>query len=159
MLCATLCCSACTPEEDFSVDPTLLPPVTQKGANTFGCLINGWVYTCGRYAEPEAWYQAGETDDDPSIVKIKAKVDEDSYVCLDIQNPQEKSITIYSTSDEAASLRNVYTHAVLVINGDSTYLGNGKVNVLRFQSHEGIISGTFEGDKITEGRFDIRYKD
>ena len=43
VLTVALCC-ACD-GEDFSADPTLMPPATQTGANTFGCLIDGWVYT------------------------------------------------------------------------------------------------------------------
>ena len=41
ILTVALCC-ACD-GEDFSADPTLMPPATQTGANTFGCLIDGWV--------------------------------------------------------------------------------------------------------------------
>lgn len=37
VLTVALCC-ACD-GEDFSADPTLMPPATQTGANTFGCLI------------------------------------------------------------------------------------------------------------------------
>ena len=47
VLTVALCC-ACD-GEDFSADPTLMPPATQTGANTFGCLIDGWVYTGQRY--------------------------------------------------------------------------------------------------------------
>ena len=43
VLTVALCC-ACD-GEDFSADPTLMPPATQTGANTFGCLIDGWVWT------------------------------------------------------------------------------------------------------------------
>ncbi len=47
ILTVALCC-ACD-GEDFSADPTLMPPATQTGANTFGCLIDGWIYTGQRY--------------------------------------------------------------------------------------------------------------
>ena len=40
VLTIALCCS-CN-REDFSADPTIMPPATQTGANTFGCLIDGW---------------------------------------------------------------------------------------------------------------------
>ena len=42
VLTIALCCSC--DREDFSADPTIMPPATQTGANTFGCLIDGWVY-------------------------------------------------------------------------------------------------------------------
>ena len=43
VLTIALCCSC--DREDFSADPTIMPPATQTGANTFGCLIDGCVYT------------------------------------------------------------------------------------------------------------------
>lgn len=33
----------------------------------------------------------------------------------------------------------------------------GKVHITRMS--DGIFSGTFEGDRITEGRFDLKYKE
>ena len=33
---------SCT--EDESIDITVLPSVTSTGANTFGCLMDGWIY-------------------------------------------------------------------------------------------------------------------
>ena len=40
-----VCCCAC--DEDKTVDPTLMPEATTTGANTLGCLIDGWVYVDG----------------------------------------------------------------------------------------------------------------
>ena len=45
-----VCCCAC--DEDKTVDPTLMPEATTTGANTLGCLIDGWVYASGRYGTP-----------------------------------------------------------------------------------------------------------
>ena len=45
-ICLLLFCVAC--EENESVDPTIMPEATTTGANTFGCLVDGWVYTSGR---------------------------------------------------------------------------------------------------------------
>ena len=42
-ICLLLFCVAC--EENESVDPTIMPEATTTGANTFGCLVDGWVYT------------------------------------------------------------------------------------------------------------------
>ncbi|MCS2821087.1 hypothetical protein NXW78_06875 [Bacteroides ovatus] len=38
---------SCT--EDESIDITVLPSVTTTGDNTFGCLMDGWIYVGGRY--------------------------------------------------------------------------------------------------------------
>ena len=39
-ICLLFFCIAC--EENKSVDPTLMPEATATGANTFGCLVDGW---------------------------------------------------------------------------------------------------------------------
>ena len=49
-ICLLLFCVAC--EENESVDPTVMPEATTTGANTFGCLVDGWVYTSGRWGLP-----------------------------------------------------------------------------------------------------------
>ena len=53
-ICLLLFCVAC--EENESVDPTIMPEATTTGANTFGCLVDGWVYTSGRWGMPAAEY-------------------------------------------------------------------------------------------------------
>ncbi len=40
---------SCKETEDESIDITVLPSVTTTGANTFGCLMDGWIYVGGRY--------------------------------------------------------------------------------------------------------------
>ena len=63
VLTIALCC-ACD-GEDFSADPTLMPPATQTGANTFGCLIDGWVYTGQRYGpDHKASYYPAYNEDE-----------------------------------------------------------------------------------------------
>lgn len=34
--------------EDDTVDITVLPSATTTGADTFGCLVDGWIYEIGR---------------------------------------------------------------------------------------------------------------
>src|SRR3712207_7023588 len=48
-LCACIFFAGCD-GEDSRVDPTVMPPATNTGANTFGCLIDGWIYSGGRYS-------------------------------------------------------------------------------------------------------------
>ena len=42
---------SCKETENESIDITVLPSATTTGANTFGCLMDGWVYVGGRYIE------------------------------------------------------------------------------------------------------------
>ena len=69
VLTVALCC-ACD-GEDFSADPTLMPPATQTGANTFGCLIDGWVYTGQRYGpDHKASYYPAYNEDEKATVHV-----------------------------------------------------------------------------------------
>ena len=69
ILTVALCC-ACD-GEDFSADPTLMPPATQTGANTFGCLIDGWVYTGQRYGpDHKASYYPAYNEDEKATVHV-----------------------------------------------------------------------------------------
>lgn len=142
-------------DEDQSIDPTLMPPVTQTGARTFGCLIDGWVYVGGRYAQPTAtYYPASEEGAEASVV-IKAQVSRNETISFRILNPKEKGeITIYSlhTTSKQSSPDVCYTQARF----GEIPLEDGTVEVLRFNLPERIISGTFCGGRMTEGRFDLR---
>lgn len=67
-ICLLLFCVAC--EENESVDPTIMPEATTTGANTFGCLVDGWVYTSGRWGMPSAEYLERE---EGSSVTVSAR--------------------------------------------------------------------------------------
>ena len=58
-ICLLLFCVAC--EENESVDPTIMPEATTTGANTFGCLVDGWVYTsfCGIFGVGRGFQRDG----------------------------------------------------------------------------------------------------
>ena len=69
LICLLLFCVAC--EENESVDPTVMPEATTTGANTFGCLVDGWVYTSGRWGLPVAEYLEWE---EGSSMTVSAQV-------------------------------------------------------------------------------------
>lgn len=122
---------SCT--ENTSIDPTLLPPVTSEGQNTFGCLIDGWVYTSGRFGLPQASAQA---DKSGYYVIITAPVDRFRTISFTLVNP-------------------VYESECQYIGKGS--IGDGQAFITRNDGK--VISGTFHGSNVTEGRFDIRYAD
>ena len=124
-------------EENESVDPTLMPEATTIGANTFGCLVDGWVYVSGRWGLPVATYvQSGED----TSMKVSAQVDFGSYLSFTITNPKQGE-TLPCTD----------------VSFDNQTIGDGKVHITHMS--DGIFSGTFEGDRITKGRFDLKYKE
>ena len=85
-----ICCCAC--EEDRSVDPTLMPEATTTGENTLGCLIDGWVYTSGRYGIPSARFYDEEEN---HYVAIDAEVGIFSGLHLVIVNPRQGASCTY----------------------------------------------------------------
>lgn len=130
-----LFCIAC--EENKSVDPTIMPEATTTGANTFGCLLDGWVYVGGRWDMPAAEYAQLP---DSSSMTISAKVGFDSYLRFTIANPKQGETL-------------PYTNVVF----DNQTIEDGKVHITRMS--DGIFSGTFEGERLTKGRFDLKYKE
>ncbi len=122
-------CSSCT--EDTSVDPTLMPEATSEGQNTFGCLIDGWVYTSGRFGLPQA---TAHTDESGYKVVITAPVDLFQTITLTLVNPTMRSECICSGPES---------------------MGEGTAFITRNDGK--VISGTFQGGDVTEGRFDVRF--
>lgn len=133
----------CSCTEDPSIDPSIMPPATTEGADAFGCLIDGWVYTGGRYGKPTAGYLQGNEDEEESI-RITAYTDSDEYISFRIVNP--------SLSDSP-----VYTDAKFVSKHEEKPLPDGVVNLTRFDKDKNIVSGTFKGGNVSEGRFDIYF--
>lgn len=130
-LLTLLVCVSCA--EDTSIDPTLMPEATSEGQNTFGCLIDGWVYTSGRFGLPQA---TAYMDESGYRVVITAPVDLFRTLSLTLFNPVVHSECDYTGSDS---------------------MGVGKAFITRNDGK--VISGTFRGEGVTEGRFDVRFTD
>ena len=124
-------------EENESVDPTIMPEATTTGANTFGCLVDGWVYTSGRWGMPAAEYLERE---EGSSVTVSAQVGLGSYIRFTIADPKEGETLPYVN-----------------LSFENQNMEDGKVYISRMS--DGVFSGTFEGGRITEGRFDLKYKE
>lgn len=131
--------------EDQTVDITVMPEISNTGANTFGCLIDGWLYVGGRYHSTFGslniqrsinfeYYQKEET------MKVVVIVKEDKIIRFDIRSPKEGGETVFVNTR---------------INDEE--IENGTVKITRFDEQEHIISGTFSGGRITHGRFDVHY--
>lgn len=134
-ICLLFFCIAC--EENKSVDPTLMPEATATGTNTFGCLVDGWVSVSGRWGLPVAEFTQLE---DSTSMTVSAQIGFDSYLRFSIPNPKQGETLPYTN-----------------VSFDNQKIGDGKVRITRMS--DGIFSGTFEGDRITEGRFDLKYKE
>lgn len=138
---ALFMCSSCT--EDPSVDPSIMPPATTEGANTFGCLMDGWIYAGGRYGKPAARYFPGDGEEE-EYIHIEVCTDEEEYIFLRIVRPSETDTPVYTDA------KYIYKH-------EEKALPDGVVHLTRFDKDKKIVSGTFEGGNIREGRFDIYF--
>lgn len=138
LLCLIPFLFSCT--EDESVDITVMPEETTIGADTFGCLVDGWLYVGGRYSlltRPSINFDYISYNKTMQV-NVWVKADMAISFCLD--KPEENKEIPYTQ----------FTW------GDET-LSDGKVFITRFDSTAQIISGRFEGERVTFGRFDVHY--
>ncbi len=145
---AALLFYACTDKNDISH----LPPATQTGAKTFGCLINGELYKCSGYWDSDMII----TDEgcgyytyyDKVVISVKIK-NPTRYLDIEFSNPG-KTTGIFTEGI-------VYHTKTALPNTDSKFV------ITRFDNN--ILSGTFqftiedlngEIKRFTHGRFDIK---
>ena len=146
VLTIALCCSC--DREDFSADPTIMPPATQTGDNT------GQRYD----SDDKASYYPARNEDEKAIVSIDIRVDNNASISFNIIDPKEKDITIYSISEGASDDQTIYTDVIFKNeNNQEEKLEDGIINITRFDLNNRIISGTFEGERIKEGRLDLKF--
>ncbi len=146
-------------------DPTL-PPITQNGAETFGCLVNGKVFVAkggGKYNGLTKDFYGGL-----NIFGLYVKSGEVES-SLGFSTPFISDIGKYVLKEpKSIWYRAFHDRNLAPLNASVTITkferGEDKVNNLRWL----IISGTFEGIllpegrytdtvKITQGRFDIKF--
>ena len=165
-----LCC--CKNDDDGGpTDPIdQLPPATQTGEQTFGCLINGEPFVPPSFGSnaPNAFYQFV---DDAYTLGISAgtgggtELKSINIGCLDMPPIEETTYTLL----EFASGNYFGEYRIgggFVLNGSSTTENSGNLTVTNIDNSNFIISGTFEftvlddnGNEIniTDGRFDLNY--
>jgi len=165
LLAALLGLSQCKKKDPAPADQ--LPPATQTGANTFGCLVNG-----------QAWTPSGNDGTsnyslyyDPSYRNGTLNIG--AYRYANSNSNSKQLITIYS--DSLRSVGNYF----LVKDGrqeaffkdratgceflGGTYYRRGTLIITRLDLQSGIIAGTFsftlykpgcDSIRVTQGRFD-----
>lgn len=143
ILFATILFCSCT--EDNTVDITVMPTVTTTGENTFGCLVDGWVYVGGRYlgwGHSTLWTHDSfiyDEQEDKLNVSLQVKPGVSiSFVIISPQEGKEATITHLRFGEEE--------------------LEDGIASITRFDTKKKIISATFGNDsRLTNGRFDVHY--
>ena len=172
VLCLTLSsCESCKEEKEW----TTLPPETQKGANTFGCYVNGELFVgeVKGFIFPPAGIPPLLARFYPKMNKLHISCwSANQYVDLDIDNP-------YENKYDALTLGYFMPGGIRDCDGFGCE-NCGRILITKFDTINSIVSGTFEfqgrcssldydesgeriisftGDpivQITNGRFDIK---
>ena len=153
-----------------------LPPATQTGANTFGCLLNGkaWVaHTDCKYLCDPAFKLRYDNSEGGNIFA--------SVILSNSENiKQSMSFAIDSTNTKTYfnyqvlgtkhmgftfSDNNLFNGCGFIFSADSTTSTIGIINLSRYDLQNGVVSGTFEFTlsksgcetiNATNGRFDFK---
>ena len=178
-LAAVICIApSCKKSNPAPVDPlSQLPPATQTGANTFGCLVNGqaflpssnfssgqtpyqcnYIYTNGGYN----FFVAGSNSDNTggSITEIAL-----STTLLPISQGQTLTLQNYNTAGQACGEYAFITGGILLYS--TTPRVSGQLYISKLDPVNQIVSGTFsfkavnstkpDTIHVTDGRFDMKY--
>lgn len=167
ILILTTCCSSCEllfPKSEPKTELEKLPPITQEGKNTFGCLVNGKAFVVDNSSQLTAIYQrrtliiSGEIDRNGmdkgiSIIVYDEALHVSSYNLTD-------TIKTNSTYSDFSNYPDSYCQY------ESRNILDGKLIIDHFDTVRFIISGRFnyiitasncDTIRITEGRFDMQY--
>jgi hypothetical protein len=140
-----------------------LPPQTQNGQHTFGCIINGKAFVAEGVPDAYASYQHGLLTirgcADPGCVEITVHdptLHEGTYT-LPKETPDQ-------VSDGARFARN---SPACTFTASDEYTGTVQVTYFVYESYKWIVSGTFEFEAhsndcngtvtVTHGRFDLNF--
>ncbi|MBK3518149.1 DUF6252 family protein [Carboxylicivirga marina] len=144
-----------------------LPPITQSGENTFGCLVNGevWLPKKGMITTPPYRVVNNQYKDGRWIIIANNSFQTINLtICNDSVLNGTSTFNMESLENCSSARFNDSTNNTdeyFFTNGDNY---NGKVTISRFDLDELIISGTFYFDAISdkgnavqikEGRFDL----
>jgi hypothetical protein len=145
-----------------------LPPITSKGLNTFGCLIDGELFLFEDVFELFADTKMHYTVYRDSLLEISAKErSSNSSVYLEtIYHRGQKTINLYNPNAYAEGRITQYINFSTKLGGARYFIIKNDLGKLRLIRDDDIaIAGTFSFDaigedfgdtiRITEGRFDI----
>ena len=163
--------SCCDKDDDKpKTELEKLPPATQTGAQTFGCLIDGKAFVPPKFGTnaPKAFYQFVGGNYTLGINAATGGGNELRGLnigCLDA--PLISANNYILLEKFPPNYFGQYTVAGgIILNGTSSINLPGNLNITRFDSANFIISGTFDFSvlddngkkiKITNGRFDMQY--
>jgi hypothetical protein len=168
LLTLLLKCEGCLKfieEEEPETELEKLPPATQEGKNTFGCLVDGKAWVAKTSIDASSFYQEG-------ILSIMMADSKGAFIIYILdENLAEREYHLPTQVTEY--VKNAAEYFSFSEKNCDNYItiddhtGTLKITYLNQQWGKWIISGTFEFEgysdkcqktiKITDGRFDLNY--
>ena len=172
ILVTALTLSSCDKDDD-KTSLEQLPPETQTGANTVGCLVNGQVYLPSQsginspincqyeYIDSEFFFIMSFSDDrssgpNVSVQTLRVNLLQGETYLLNKNSIDDGDFTGGGGAYRLSSVNKYYTNSIKT----------GALKITRIDLSNSIISGTFwfdavnsNGEKVQvrEGRFDMHY--
>ena len=161
----TLCC--CDKEDNKPKNPvSQLPPETQTGANTFGCLINGEPFVVSNTSQQTAIYQDGglligsQKNINNNLTQVSMFISEANIGAIIAEN---NSYVLNSNSVPKGEYYIENQNCFYFTSNNYT----GSLMITKIDNINFVISGKFEFKSIsdncadiiniTNGRFDLQY--
>jgi hypothetical protein len=148
-----------------------LPPATQTGANTFGCLVNGKAWTpykdCFLCSPALKFYYTSDAGGQFAVQAENSNIKQQINIGIDTCNAP-KRYNYYASPKHPIRLAFgdfISGFCYLSTRSDALVSAEGFIDITRFDLSNGIFSGTFEFTlskegcetiKITNGRFDAK---
>ena len=167
--------AACKKDHPSKTELEKLPPATQTGANTFGCLLNGkaWVAQtdCKYLCDPafKIYYDAAQGGSLSLIaVYLNNQKNINQKIIISFDSTNFKMVHIYQNSNDIKFAFTNYLNPNAcndIHSVDSLTSTVGKIILTRYDLTNGIISGNFDfmlsfpncsPISFTNGRFDYK---
>lgn len=167
--------ASCKKEKNLQDELAKLPPASQTGANTFGCLVNGkaWVaqnQDCFLLCDPsfKLYYDYGFGGNIHIQAIFKnSKINMDQYIGFGMDSTNSRTSFFYLDFKQHMGFTYKNSHAgtdcKVIKSLYNEIAAYGIITLTRYDLQSGIISGTFEFTltkpgcdtiKVTNGRFD-----
>ena len=154
-------CKQVAPEPKTELEK--LPPATQQGKYTFGCLVNGKAMVPDNTLDVVAIYQLGSL-----VILGRTQNNGVSQAIVFLIEDSMISEKTYQLDDTLRTVRYVYTDIKISCdhNTDGSLDNTGILTITKFDWTNLIVSGTFSITVsppgcpkyvITEGRFDLKF--
>ena len=166
LIITTLSC--CNKDDDTPIIPIQqLPPATQTGANTVGCLLDGKAFLPGNFNNStNCFYQFVNGEYYFALALSKRDVD-NNIIGIDVgtnakQIFQNETYELIEFAPNNASAAYIYG----TFENSTNNIHKGELTITKLDEINNIVSGTFWFDvqdtfgvthQIREGRFDMQY--